>query len=294
MTRSKFNRRRKPKRGLLQTTALIAGMVAVPLAALGGGGILAYRHLNTEQIDANYCYARDDQEQTALFVDYSLTHQTSASQKRDLRNSLIEAYERMAANGQLSVFTTESGSTATINKPVFTLCKPAKTAREQEAIGAPASSQLKLARIYRDAQARFEGFVDAMMTQSQDRSHVAGNSPILEQLQGISRYDFGSPLSRLSIYSDGLSNSPAGRFCQKEGELPRFEVFSQRPDYRFIAPENFNGASVDIRLVEFGTLPRDGLNFCTNDELRQFWVEYFEANGAGAVRLTPLSYGAGQ
>lgn len=293
MARSK-NRRRKNNRGLLKTTALVTGMIAIPLVALGGGGILAYRYLNTEQIDANFCYPRNDQEQTALFVDYSLTHQTSTSQKRDLRNSLVEAYEGMQPNGQLSVFTTENGSTATINTPVFTLCKPAETSREQDAIGAPVSSGPKLARTYAEAHDRFETFVDQLMVQSQDQAHLAATSPILEQVQGISRYDFSAPLSRLIMYSDGINNSRAGQFCQKQGELPRFEVFAQRPDYRFIAPDDLRGATVDIRLVEFGTLPQDGLSFCTNDELRTFWIDLFEANGAGAVRLTPLSYGAGQ
>jgi len=35
------------------------------------------------------------------------------------------------------------------------------------------------------------------------------------------------------------------------------------------------------------------MEHCTHQELRTFWVDYFEGNGAGSVNLTPLGYGAG-
>lgn len=292
MARSKYSRR-KAKRGLLQTTALIAGIVFVPIVGLGGGGVLAYRHLNTEQIDANACYARPDQYQAAVFVDFSFTGDTSGSQQRDLRNALLQAYDALPANGAISVFTTQNNTTATVNEPDFVICKPARNPAEQERIGAPAVSAPKLSRLSDETHDRFKGYVADLIAGSQQSDNQAVNSPILEQLQGVSRYNLGSPISKLIIYSDGLNNSPAGQFCVQQGELPRFASFAERPGYAFVRPDGLNGAEVEFLMVEFGTLPMTTLPYCTTQELRSFWVDYFNANGAGAVNLLPLSYGAG-
>lgn len=292
MARSKYSRR-KAKRGLLQTTALITGIVLVPVLALVGGGVLAYRHLNTEQIDANACYPRPDQYQTAVFVDFSFTGNTSGSQQRDLQNTLLQAYDALPANGAISVFTTQNDTTATVNEPGFVICKTARNAAEQESIRAPAVSSPKLSRLGDETRDRFEKHVDDLITGSRQRNNMAINSPILEQLKGVSQFDLGSPMSKLIIYSDGLNNSPAGEFCVKQGELPKFATFAERPGYTYVRPDDLNGAEVEFLLVEFGTLPVAAAPYCTTQELRSFWVDYFNANGAGAVNLTPLSYGAG-
>lgn len=178
--------------------------------------------------------------------------------------------------------------------PVFSLCRPAANAEGQARIGAPAKSHAQLDRHHRETEAHFSAFVEHLVQQSIAAEQRAASSPILEQLQGISRYYRSGSLNRLIVYTDGLNNSPNGQFCVKRGELPRFAVFAERPGYRFVAPQNFARAEVDVLLVEGEPLPTDALPFCTDDELRTFWVDYFEANGAGAVGLTPLGYGAGQ
>jgi hypothetical protein len=273
---------------------MILAIVLIPLITIVGGGFAAYAYLGKEKIDAAYCYARPDQHQAAAFIDYSLTHQTSDSQQRDLVNTLMQTFRNMPPNGRLSVFTTANSATATVNVPVFTLCNPAQTAREQDLIGAPSKSTTMIAREHKEAGEAFQQFVETLIAQSQDASQLATSSPILEQIQGISRYDFGAPLSELLLYTDGINNSPNGQFCAKQGHLPRFEVFAKRPEYRFIAPRDFGGATIDYLMVEGGALPSTNLPFCTNAELRGFWVDYFEGNGAGSVTLTPLGYGAGQ
>lgn len=293
MARSKYARRKR-KGSLLKTTAIVATIVGIPIATLGGGGILAYHYLNKEVADANGCYMRPDQYQTAVFVDFSFTDDTSGSQQRDLQNALTQAYAEMPANGAMSIFTTQKNSTATVNAPDFVICKPARNAEEQERIGAPALSAPVLSRLSDEAQERFAAYVQNMLEQSRQTDNQAINSPILEQLQGISRYHLGSPLSKLIIYADGINNSPAGQFCFKQGELPRFAAFAERPGYTFVRPNSFNGADVEFLLVEFGALPTAQLPFCTTQELREFWVDYAKANDAGSVKLTPLSYGAGR
>lgn len=284
--------RRRGDGSLLMFVKLLM-IILVPLGALVGGGFLAMRQLNTEQIAENFCYGRDDQYDEVFFVDFSLTGGTSGSQQRDLVNEMLATFANLPANGRLAVFTTARGSTSTRNVPVFTLCNPADTAQEQADIGAPALNTPRLTRINEEADAVFAAFVDGLVAQSVDASQMARTSPILEQIRGISRYGDTVGLDRLVVYSDGINNSPVARFCAEQGHLPRFEVFAQRADWREVVPDDFGGADIEILMVEGGTLPAPGLEHCTNRELRDFWVDYYEANGAGRVRLTPLGYGSG-
>lgn len=291
----KASRRARGRRngGLLKKLLLGSAIVLIPLSAIGGGGYLVHLESSKEPITANYCFPRSDQYTAAFFVDFSHTQQTSTSQRRDLVNALHQRFDQLPANGQLAVFTTARGG-ATVNEPEFVLCKPAQTNAEMQRIGAPSASEQRLARQYEEANAEFEHRVDDLLERSARTDQRAGHSPILEQVRGISRYDFGAPLSHLTIYTDGINNSPIAQFCAVQGHLPSFGRFAQRPDYqREVAPDSFNGATIDVLLIEAMQLPNPVLQFCTHRELRDFWTAYFEANGAVSVRLTPLGYGGG-
>lgn len=284
--------RRNARSGQLRKVLLVLFSILLPVLALGGGGLIAYNYLQTEQIDTAFCYPRDDQYQVATFVDFSLTHNLSASQRRDLINTLVQSFEAMPANGRLSVFTTANSTVANVNRPVFSLCNPADNARDLDQIGAPSLSAPRIDRLNLEASQHFETMLEDLMASSVDRAQIASTSPILEQIRGISRYDFGAPLNQLISYSDGLQNSRIAQFCSVQGDLPSFAKFMERPDYREIAPDPFDGTAVDLLFVESGILPAPGMEHCSNRELRDFWIAYFEANGASSVRLTPLAYGS--
>lgn len=280
-------------RGLAKTIALTTAMVAIPTLATVGGGYYAITELGKERLDKlTYCYDRADQLQTALFVDFSHTQSSSDSQGRDLKNLIAREFRGMPANGLLAGFTTASDITASVSEPSFVICHPAENEGEQQRLGAPPKSPTVLAKEARDAAAAFDDQLNTLIRDSKDPNKSAKTSPILEQIQGVTGYDFRAPLRKLVIFSDGINNSPNGRFCAEKDELPSFEVFAQRPAYQFIKPMDLTGVDVEFYMVEFDTLPSDTLPYCTTQELRDFWVDYFEANGANSVRLIPLGFGA--
>lgn len=293
--RSRGNSRpgRRHERSLVSKLLLGSAIALIPVAGTGVGGYMTWQHLNTEQIDAAFCYFREDQQQTAIFVDFSHTQATTASQERDLLNTLLRAYRQTPANGRVSVFTTSSDNTATISEPVFTLCKPPKNEREQKKIMAPDKTSTVLKNQSEEASQKFSEEIEALVRDAKDPDKAAHSSPILEQIRGISEYDFDTPLRKLIVFSDGINNSQAGEFCQKKNELPSFATFAQRPSYQFVKPNDLGGVDVEFLLVEFGPLPSQNLRYCTTAELRQWWVDYAEGNGAKSVRLTPLGVGAG-
>lgn len=257
------------------------------------GTVVMREALNEPRIGQDFCYASNGaRPNTAVFIDVSFTGDTSAAQDRDLTRALHEAYDTLPANGRLSVFTTANATVGSLPVPVFSICRPPVNESEQAALGLGSKPAPYLAHQAQEAQSAFSRSVETLLANSKDQAQIAKDSPILEQIQGISRYRFDGRLNALTVYTDGLQNSESFQFCQSQGHMPPIALFTQKPAYRFVKPEPFEGASIHVLLVEFGSLPSKLLPYCTSEELRAFWPAYFKANGAVSVQLTRLRYGA--
>ena len=71
-----------------------------------------------------------------------------------------------------------------------------------------------------------------------------------------------------------------------KGDLPPFERFKEKPEYRRVAPAAMSGVEVSLYLVLRAEYPIH----CTEDELAAFWSSYAEEAGASRVdvyRLRP-------
>lgn len=284
--------RRGRRKGLsLPVKIAIAGTALVGITGAGAWGL--DRYMSIEKIDAAYCYSRADQHQTAVFVDASLQNLTPPI-LRDYRTAMTEAFENAPANGRVMVFTTEASVQQTQARPLAVLCRPAANAHEQASIGAPEVSAPVLVRQLADAKAAWRKKVEEVLDAVQDDARRSGDSPILEQVREISRYmGFQGQSRNLVWISDGLQNSRVGKFCVQKGQMPSFAKFAERPNYDFVKPEPFDGSDVSVLLVETIKLPQARAPYCSNTEMRKWWVDYFTANGADRVRLTPLRHWAG-
>ena len=297
---SRSNRKQRDKRGrkskknnIVKISIKGIAVAALPLALAIGGGAMAINHMNTEQLDANSCYARSDQHVTAIFIDSSMNNSMSKSQRRDLMNSVSRKYLNAPANGRIVIFSTERDTTASVPTVTFEQCRPAKTQTEQTQIGGPEKSTPMLQREQREAYKRFHAFLDGFIEASKTKDKTAVSSPILQQIQAISRHNFGAPLSDFMLFTDGINNSENSQFCQVKGHLPPFSIFKTKPDYAYIRPDDFEGARVEFLMPQDGNYHPWGMKYCSWLELQNFWVAYFEANGAQSVTLTPLGLGAG-
>lgn len=294
------NRNRRPSRGgrkgkrkglSLPVKLAIAGTALVGIVGVGAWGLNHY--MSIEKIDTAFCYPRADQHQTAVFVDASVQNLTPPI-LRDYRSELMKAFETAPANGKVIIFTTDKEVQQTKVQPVAMLCRPAKNAVEQASINAPEVSAPMLANRLADAKKAWREKVEEVLSAVQDDQRRAGDSPILEQVREISRYpEFQGWNRKLVWISDGIQNSREGRFCSVKGQMPPHAKFAERPDYDFVKPEPFDGADVSVLLVETLKLPHTQAPFCSNTEMRKWWVDYFTANGANRVRLTPLRHWAG-
>lgn len=272
----------------------IAAMIGVPTVVLIAGGALAWQQLSLEKLDAAFCLDRDDQAKHAIFLDQSLTTDLSAQQYRDYQQVFENTYEQAQANTNIMVFTTANDVEGSIAKPVFQICKPAGSVSENERLGAPSQNAAYLSIEAGEARSEFDTHVAQTLRDAQDPSKAAADSPILEQLQAISRYrDFDGLNRSLSVITDGVQNTAGtASFCLREGHMPPFAVFKTESLYRYVKPESLEGVNVNLFLVESVKFPHSHAPYCTNNEIRQFWPAYFTDNGAANVTLTRLRHGA--
>ena len=270
----------------------IGALIALPVLVAGAGTLLMRAALNEPRMGKDYCYASSPRPNAAFFVDVSFTGDTSAAQDRDLKTALLSAYDTLPANGRVSVFTTAKASVGSLPVPVLSVCRPPANEPEQSSLGLGSKPAPYLAHQAGEARSAFDHSVTALIAASKEVDQIAKDSPILEQMQGMSRYRFDGPLTSLTVYTDGLQNSETFQFCQSQGHMPPFALFAQKPEYRFLRPDPFEGVTVNVLLAELGPLPAPHLPFCTLDEVRAFWPDYFKANGASSVLLTRLRYGA--
>jgi len=267
---------------------------AVPLVVIGGGGFALAQYMKIEKIDDAYCFARADQHQTAIFLDNSMQANLPAQQLRDYQTGFDNAYAQAPANTRIAIFTTASDISGSLAKPVASICKPAATTNEQADLRAPSKPAPYLANRAREAKAHYSDIVGRVLADAQDTSKAAGDSPILEQLQAISRYSgFTSSNRSLVAITDGIQNSEIARFCAVQGDMPRFAIFEQQARYKHVKPRSLAGVNVNLLLVESATLPQKGLAYCTNNEVRNWWPAYFTANGAASVESNRLRHGTG-
>lgn len=299
MAKSRSNSRRSQRRNAQRRrpSNLIpikkAAMLGLPAILLAGAGYLAIDYMSTEKIDDAFCFARADQPEQASFVDASLSGQ-STQQLRDYKRTLIAAYDQAAPNTRLMVFTTGNHVHGSVAKPVAIQCKPAATPEELVALRAPKQSAAVLANQAEEARNQFIKTIDQVMSDLQDGAKIAGDSPILETLQSISRYPgFQGRYRSLSIITDGVQNSELARFCVVKNDLPAFSVFETQRRYQFVAPDDLSGVRASLNIVETGTLPHEGMPFCSWPEIYDFFTDYLNANGASHVQIQRLRYGAG-
>ncbi len=290
----KYRNRRSRRHNNGRKFVLMAS-IALPIATVVGGGMAMNSYMAIEQADEHFCYARDDQRKSAVYVDSSIrSSDLTEPQFRDYSRAFEQVFDDAPANTLISLFTSAKGVSSTLVKPVFTICKPAGTPAEQEALGAPSKPAPYLIRQLADVRAAYMTAVAGILADVKDPSKAAGDSPILEQIQSLSRHKAFQGASRsLTVITDGIQNSEIARFCHVAGDMPVYELFKERPAYDYIRPMPFYGTDVSVMLIEYGTLPSFNLAHCTNDEMRAWWPDYFRGNGAKSVVLTRLRRWAG-
>ncbi|WP_300057262.1 hypothetical protein [uncultured Roseobacter sp.] len=256
-----------------------------------GSIVVIERASNTERIAENFCFERDDQPSVAVFFDNSFPQDMDATQERDYIRALDEMYGQAEVNTRFAFFSTSTGHAGSIARPFAEICKTARTPEELEEIGAPVQTAQRTRVIYGEAEDAWTVQVQELMQIAKDGSRAAKHSPILETIQSITRYPaFAQGPSSLKVYTDGLQNSEIAQFCIKKGHMPSYAKFQAKATFDAVRPETLSGVDVEMFLVELGQMPSDELPYCSNDEMRTWWQDYFTGNEAASAQITRLRH----
>ena len=290
---AKSRRKNRGRRGGKSNNLLVwAGVAILPIAVLGIGGLAMTKAMGVERIDSAFCYDRTNQAEHVVFVDSSLEPDLSDQQLRDYVSGFERVWDRAAPNTRISIFTTARDTTTSVPTPLFQMCRPPRTSNEQAEIGAPDRTDMYLQREFGKAETLYRSVVARVLSDAQDNEVTAKESPILEQLQSISRFDdFQGRDRSLTLISDGIQNSETARFCKVRGDLPAFSVFQSQPRYRRVEPRSLADVAVDFLKVESIVLPQPGAAYCTHDEISIFWQDYFESQGVRQFEINRLRHG---
>ncbi|WP_321337331.1 hypothetical protein [uncultured Cohaesibacter sp.] len=289
--RHRSSLRRRKNTGRILPVALMAG---VSLAVLGGGGYIAYQDMQTIKPDELGCYPVSDRPQTIVLVDSS-DPGFDPVQSRDLINGIFTQFKMLSFNEDFSIITTQASRIGSIPEPVISLCVPAKSPDDLELVGAASAT---LAYVQRQAEKVYEQTLMPVLENVFSSDPAVGDrqsheSPILEQIQSVSRLPgFGTARQkRLILVSDMLQNTQERQFCHTQGHLPSFAKFKTSDYFGRVQPASLTGADVTVYMPIRGQLGQKPYPYCTEDELRTFWRDYFNDAGARTVEFIRIRRG---
>jgi len=289
-------RRRKSARRNRRTGFQPKYLVYVAGIALGSAvmGYAGYTAMGTEVADEFGCYRDPDAAHTLVLLDASMPR-WNEPQQRSLERYLTGLYDRLGFNERLKIFTTEGSRIGSQLEPNFTACGSVGTPEELEEIGAGGASEGYLAK---QKERLFEEVLapelEAMLAiEPEDGRQQNSQSPILEQLRAVSKVPEFEHANRLVLISDLLQFSDSAQFCRTRNSMPPHVYFRERRIYDTrLAPESFEGVDVEILMIQRYGYGGPGLPFCRDEEeLSQFWRDYFEYHGAASVELTRVRMG---
>lgn len=279
----------KPQSQKSSLPSVIAIFVGL-LLAMSTLGYFVWQDMNALKPDQHTCYPQAGQAQTVMFFDSS-NPRADVQQARDIWTFVSDHYARRAlANERIRFYNTEVTQIGSIPDPVVETCVPASTNAELEALGAPRVNPAYLAS---QKQRIFDQEIAPALTAMTDPAPAnpqAFESPILEQLQGLSRLpdiQNGTGRKSLIVVSDLIQATHEIRACREPGHLPRFENFKTGEHWARVRPDSLAGVDVTLLML---IRPEYGPHCTGEDELIRWWESYFEEAGAQSVRVTRLRF----
>lgn len=271
----------------------LAGLSIALTTAMGGLGYATWKSIGKETADEYGCFAAVPQRQTVVLVDVS-EPRFNEEQSRSLQRYFDQLYTALEFNERLSIITTAEDQIGSIPRPRVHVCGQAENAAQLEAVNADGASAGFLAkqkeRLY---QKKYAPAVNAFLSPNADQSEQQlYQSPVLEMIQSIRRFQPLRPGDRLIVISDLIQNSDSLQFCRTQNDMPSFSVFATRPIYARLKPETLKGIEVEVLMIQRTGYGQSGYTFCrSEEELRRFWLDYLTANGVANPSFIRIRHG---
>ena len=295
-TRRRSARRNRSRRSTNPFTKLFLSGSTLALV-LGGVGYITWQDAGYIKPDTDGCYINASASAHTVAIVDSSDPRFDQSQNRDLLQAFRQLFNSgLAFNERLSVITTAERSIGSVPKPVLSFCKSARTSVQLEAVGAASVTSSYLQRQSRKFNDKvYEPEIAKVFDTNPDTDRrQSRESPILEQVQSVARLASFSPdveNRRLILVSDLIQVTQEAQFCFTKGHLPSFTKFKTTPYYNRIKPASLSGVRVTIYMLIRGGYETKPIQYCSEDELRSFWIDYFTDAGAASVDVIRLRNG---
>ncbi len=283
--------RRRTQKNMLR----LAAYSSVLALCVGGLGYAALQNIGKRTPDRFGCFDDIEQPHTTVWLDASQPR-FNDEQGRSLRRYFDQLYTSLGFNERLSVFTSEGDQVGSVTKPRFHVCGQASRPEQLEAVNANGGQagylKKQKLRLYEKVLApELDALLSAKPAAARRQLY---QSPILEQIADLSRAGQLKPGSRLIIISDLIQNSDSAQFCRVQNDMPSFANFEKRRIYQQrLKPQSLEGVTVEVLMLQRQGYGQGGLRHCySEEELRDFWRDYFIANGVKNPRFIRIRQGA--
>lgn len=263
------------KDGLSRETLIAVFISAVAVFLIVGLVVINNQATSaSDQIDrATYCRKDGAQEITVILIDH--TDKINATQHAALEKRLWDVANGITKNSVIKVFDVDK-ITDHVLLPDIDLCNPGDETSVNELTG---NKEL--------AKKHYEKKFKEPMNQMLERifnSNTADESPIMESLQSVVVTSFigntnKAAKKKLILVSDLLQYNKNFSLYK---EVPDFEVYKDSPHWKSVKSD-MNGVEVEIFFLR-----RDGADSIQTTQLRNFWVKFFEGQGAIVNRFLPI------
>jgi hypothetical protein len=270
--RSRRSPRRRREESHLGRNILLGLAALAAAGVLGGAFFLMNRLEKTSAIDEATLCPKATGPLAEVAVLFDLTDPLSPAQSSQLRQYLEQEFATAATGTQFTLgVVSEDPADWGATDP---LCKPASGAEADQLTQNKAFLQERYDQRFR---APIEASLERMISAS-----AAKTSPIMESLQALAAdtpgfLTFSGP-RRLILVSDLLQNSDAMSFYRGED----WQSFEASPDFQRLG-RTLGGVEIDIFAV-----PRALDKIRDPAAVEDFWIRYFELQGAHLPRLRSL------
>jgi len=228
-----------------------------------------------ENIDhETFCVKENLAQKTLILVDTS--DKLNPIQKTALNERLWSYVKNIEKNNhQILVFSVENIKDK-IMEPMLKICNPGDAKNVNSLI-----ENKKI--ISQNFEKHFKNKIDNILVNLLDQES-SQNSPIMESIQSIAVSNFiadsqNQTKNKIIIISDLLQNTE--NFSFYKGDY-NFEKFVKGENFKFLKTD-FNNAEIELYFLN----RRKDTNL-QNENLREFWIKYFQNQNATVSRFLPI------
>ncbi|MDE1152088.1 MAG: hypothetical protein PW788_06060 [Micavibrio sp.] len=253
------------------------GVMVLLVAFILLGGLLFLNFKSTKDIEntgKDFCRTDVLPEVTAILIDH--TDIFSPLQRTALEKHLQETASGIRKNGMIQFYSVDSIRSSVL-KPDFYLCNPGNEDDLENKVGK------RLSTVKKNYEDKFTHILESGLDKVL-QAGTAQESPIMESLQSVQVTSFTgldrkAERRRLILVSDLLEHTNRLSFFKG---VPDFNDFKASSVWQLVKSDLHD---VD---VEIFFLRRESAAKLQTTKLRDFWVSFFENQGATVTRFLPI------